>query len=99
MTTILKAFVLIMFTAISQTAHASNIERNEGNIPAESVYPSELRLMPEGCYAKIRDKDTVESCNKEWVLVTAEKEACETGKQGVLIRDDARRKVICVKKN
>jgi len=99
MTKILKAFAILLLIAINNAAYAGKVEINKTNAPEKSTYDSELRLLPEGCYATFRDKSTVESCNIEWTKVKAEKEVCENDKQGILIRDDARRKVVCVKQN
>lgn len=97
MNKLLKAFAILMLIAINHAAYAGKVEINKTNAPEESIYQSELRLLPEGCYSTFRDKNTVELCNKEWAEVKAEKEVCENDKQGILIRDDARRNVICVK--
>ena len=86
-----KIFFLAFLLGISGVADAEQVRLIDD-------YSSELRLLPAGCYKKTGDKAITERCVKQWDEIKKKKIECEDELQGMLVRDDARRKVICVKK-
>ena len=82
--------------ALSLTANAKIVDDISG-YAKHSRYASELRLLPEGCYKTNTEDSTRAWCDDEWLKVKKRMLICEVENEGVLIRDDARRILLCVK--
>lgn len=70
-----------------------------GNQQDDKIEGNELRLLPSPCAMKKSDLYDSTHCEAQRLYVSAKLKDCEVERDGLLVRDEARGILVCVKAN